>query len=693
MLDVARSIYIASAEGDSGKSTIALGIVNQLARTVGRVGVFRPVARVADGSDYVLDLLLGHDAIDLTYDEAVGVTYEDVHQDPEKAISTIISRYHAVDRKCDAVVIVGTDYTDITGAAEFEFNARIAANLGSPVALVVHGRDRTPEEIARVVEQTRAELEDSHARVAAVFANRCDPDQLEQIRAVLPADIGMGALPEDPVLIAPLLSALMQSVDGRLVSGDESLLSREVRAVLIGAMTPEHLLEHLVDGAVVITPGDRSDALVTLLSAHAAEGFPSLAGVILNGGFATPSPVGRLVEGLGSSLPIITTEHGTYGTARRAWNTRGRLSRESQLKVDLALSMFDRHVDTDALGALLDVARTDVITPLMFEYDLLDRARATRQRIVLPEGEDDRILRAASTLLTRDVCDLIILGNEASIRARAGELGLEIDAAQIVSPHDEELVERFAAEYYELRKHKGATIEAARDRVQDVSYFGTMMVQMGYADGMVSGAAHTTAHTIMPSFQIIKTVPGTSIVSSVFLMCLADRVLVYGDCAVNPDPTAEQLADIAISSAETALQFHIEPRVAMLSYSTGESGTGSDVDKVREATRLVRERRPDLLVDGPMQYDAAVEPSVAAAKAPDSPVAGQATVLVFPDLNTGNNTYKAVQRSAGAVAVGPVLQGLNKPVNDLSRGALVQDIVNTVAITAIQAQGLDTQEG
>jgi phosphate acetyltransferase len=336
----------------------------------------------------------------------------------------------------------------------------------------------------------------------------------------------------------------------------------------------------------------------------------------------------------------------------------------------------------------LNLAATDVVTPLMFEYALLDRARASRRRIVLPEGEDDRILRAAGTLLTRNVVDLTILGDPAAITTRAGELGIDLSAAQLLSPTDPEYVDRFAADYYEMRKAKGMTPEAARDRVQDVSYFGTMMVQLGLADGMVSGAAHTTAHTIVPSFQIIKTAPGVSVVSSVFLMCLADRVLVYGDCAVNPDPTAEQLADIAISSAETAVQFNIEPRIAMLSYSTGESGTGSDVDKVREATRLVRERRPDLLVDGPIQYDAAVEPSVAKSKAPNSPVAGRATVLIFPDLNTGNNTYKAVQRSAGAVAVGPVLQGLRKPVNDLSRGALVQDIVNTVAITAIQAQQL-----
>ena len=689
---MSRSIYIASAEGDTGKSTVALGITALLARSVGRVGVFRPVARVADGSDYVLDLLLGHDGVDLTYEECVGVTYEDVHADPERALQTIVARFHEVDRKCDAVVIVGTDYTDVSGAAEFEFNARIAANLGSPVALVVHGRERTPQEIAQVIQQSRAELEDNHAHVVAVFANRCDPEQVDEVRAALPADIGVGALPEDSVLMAPLLSALVDAVEGTVVSGDEALLSREVRDVTVGAMMPEHLLERLREGAVVITPGDRSDALLALLAAHLADGFPALSGIILNGGFPSPEPIARLVEGLGSSLPIITTDLGTYQTARRCWSTRGRLSRDSTLKVDTALSLFDRHVDTSALIDVLDVARTDVITPLMFEYDLLDRARAQRRHIVLPEGSDDRILKAASTLLTRDVVDLTILGSEQSIRARAAELGLEIDAATVISPSDEQLVERFAAKYAELRAHKGVTHDRAREVVQDVSFFGTMMVLEGLADGMVSGAAHTTAHTITPSFQVIKTAPGVSIVSSVFLMCLADRVLVYGDCAVNPDPTAEQLADIAISSAETARQFHIEPRVAMLSYSTGESGSGSDVDKVREATRIVRERRPDLLVDGPMQYDAAVEPSVARSKAPDSPVAGRATVLVFPDLNTGNNTYKAVQRSAGAVAIGPVLQGLNKPVNDLSRGALVADIVSTVTITAIQAQEMGVEE-
>ena len=683
---MARSIYIASVEGDTGKSSIALGITALFARTVSKVGIFRPVARVADGSDYVLQLLLGHDGVDLSYEECVGATYAEVHADPEGTLSRIVTRYHEVARKCEAVVIVGTDYTDVAGATEFDFNAKIAANLGAPVALVVRGVDRTPAQISDIIAQSRAQMDEHHAKVVAAFANRCAPDAVDAIRQALPADIGVAALPEEPLLYAPTLRALSDAVDGHMIAGDEALLSREVRSITVGAMNAEHLVDRLEDGGLVITPGDRADTVLAALTAHSAAGFPAIAGIVVTGGFRPHHSIQRLIDGMSPTLPIIASDLDTFDTAKRCWDTRGRLSRESVLKVDTALSLFERHVDGAQLMSKLNVAATDVVTPLMFEYTLLDRARTNRQRIVLPEGDDDRILRAAGTLLTRGVVDLTLLGEPGAVTARAGELGISLDGAQIISPQDPQYVDRFAAELYEMRKHKGMTLDGARDRVQDVSYFGTMMVQLGLADGMVSGATHTTAHTITPSFQIIKTTPGVSIVSSVFFMCLADQVLVYGDCAVNPDPTAEQLADIAISSAQTATMFSIEPRVAMLSYSTGESGSGSDVDKVREATRLVRERRPDLLVEGPIQYDAAVDPSVARSKAPNSPVAGRATVLIFPDLNTGNNTYKAVQRSAGAVAVGPVLQGLRKPVNDLSRGALVQDIVNTVAITAIQAQ-------
>ena len=688
---MARSLYITAAEGDTGKSTIALGMVDLLSRTVRRVGVFRPVARSTDQPDYVLEVLLAHDGVDLTYDQCVGVTYEEVHADPDAALSRIVTRYHEMARECDVVVVVGSDYTDVAGPTELAYNARVAANLGSPVLLVVRGAQRTPEEVRHVLDLMLVELKAQHAEALGVVANRCAPEELPAVREALGDVLPAWAVPEDQLLAAPTVRAVMEAVGGRLIGGDEELLSREALDLLVGAMSMEHLLERLTDGAVVITPGDRSDILLGLVTAHAADGFPSLAGIVLNGDFLPPEPIARLVSGLNQRLPIIATTQGTFRSANRAAAVRGRLTADSQRKVDTALALFERHVDGPAILQRLDVSKPSVVTPLMFEYELLDRARADRKHIVLPEGSDDRILRAASTLLQRDVAQLTILGNEAAIRTRAAELGLDLSGAAVVDPKEGDLFERFAVEYAELRKHKGMTVERAREIVDSVSYFGTMMVQLGLAAGMVSGAIHTTAHTIRPAFEIIKTQPGVGIVSSVFLMCLEDRVLVYGDCAVNPDPTAEQLADIAISSAETAAVFGIEPRIAMLSYSTGDSGTGADVDKVRTATALVRERRPDLDVEGPIQYDAAVDASVAKTKMPESSVAGRATVFVFPDLNTGNNTYKAVQRSAGAVAIGPVLQGLRKPVNDLSRGALVQDIVNTVAITAVQAQAMNKE--
>jgi len=699
---MARSIFITSAEGRSGKSTVALGVLDTLSHSVRRVGVFRPIARSSAERDYVLELLLAHDGVDLDYDECVGVTYDDVHADPDAALSRIVERYKAVEAQCDTVVIVGSDYTDVGSPTELGFNARIAANLGAPVLLVLTGRrpdetgGRSPDEMRQITELSLPELAAAHATTLAIVANRCDPDQLTEIAAAVAAtaagngasgaDLPVWTLPEDPFLVAPTVGEIQSAVNGELFAGDAELLSREVLGVVVSAMSMENVLVRLTEGAIVVVPGDRSEVLLAVLMAHASDTFPSLSGVVLNGGFDLAPPIERLMAGLDQTLPLIRTQHGTYQTALRITQTRGRLSATSRRKIDTALSIFEHGVETDVLLELLEVSRSDAVTPLMFEYGLVARARAGRRHIVLPEGDDDRILRAAGTILRRGIADLTILGEEADVRSRAVGLGIDIQAARVLSPFDPELRERFAEEYTRLRAHKGMVLDIARETVTDVSYFGTLMVHLGLADGMVSGAAHTTAHTIRPGFEIIKTRKGVSVVSSVFLMALADRVLVYGDCAVNPDPTAEQLADIAVSSSETAEQFGIAPRVAMLSYSTGESGAGADVEKVRTATALVRDLRPELLVEGPIQYDAAADAAVAAAKLPESQVAGRATVFIFPDLNTGNNTYKAVQRSAGAVAIGPVLQGLNKPINDLSRGALVEDIVNTVAITAIQAQ-------
>ncbi|WP_314432019.1 phosphate acetyltransferase [Microbacterium lacticum] len=708
---MAQSIYITSTEGLSGKSTIVLGVIDALTRSIPRVGVFRSIARSTSERDYVLEMLLDHIGVDLDYDEAVGVTYDEVRHDPDAALSKIVERFKAVEAKCDAVVVVGSDFTDVGSTSELGYNARIAANLGAPVLVVLNGRAdqgdrlgmsvaRTPEQLGQLMSLALTDISHQRAELFAVITNRADPARLPEINAAVhavvadapavdgtrEAPVGVWSIPEDVLLVAPAVRDIMLRLDGRLLRGDEELMTREVLDVVVAGMSLNNILPRLTDGAIVIVPADRTEVLLGLLLANSSGTFPSISGIILNGPFPLPPAVQELMAGLDSSLPIVQTDLDTYDTAVRVMGSRGRLAAGSQRRYDRALALFEQNVDTEEFTRALGLAHSAVVTPLMFEYQLLEKARTSRKRIVLPEGNDDRVLKAAATVLTRGIADLTILGEEAEVRGRALELGIDLSAAQVLSPFDPVIVDRFAREYEQLRRHKGVTYAQAADTVTDVSYFGTMMVHLGLADGMVSGAAHTTAHTIRPAFEIIKTRPGVSVVSSVFLMALADRVLVYGDCAVIPDPTAPQLADIAISSAATATEFGIEPRVAMLSYSTGESGSGEDVDKVREATALVRERAPELLVEGPIQYDAAADAAVAKAKMPGSAVAGRATVFVFPDLNTGNNTYKAVQRSAGAVAMGPVLQGLNKPINDLSRGALVDDIVNTIAITAIQAQ-------
>jgi phosphate acetyltransferase len=694
---VARSVYVASPEGLTGKSAVALGLLDALTREVGSVGVFRPLTTASSGRDdldLIVDLLINQPGISQTYDEAIGVTYEAARQNADEALHVIVERFGQLTDRFEVILVVGSDYTDVATGTELSFNAKIAANLGSPVVLVVHGRERNPEQIRAAAQSAMAELRANHAHTVAVIANRVDHDATDAVRQALAdlEDVVTAAIPESSLLSAPTFRALVEAADGELVLGSQTWMDREALGVIVAAMSLPHVLDRLVPDVAVIAASDRTDLLPGLMLAHQSGTFPALAGILLTGGYEMPETIRRLSEGVQQHLPIALTELGTFTTAERVMRVRGPITKDSSRKIETAYRAFAERVDQAALLAAIDISGSHVRTPLMFEYQLMERARADRQRIVLPESQDDRILEAAAILLLRGVADLTLLGEENRVRARASALGLDLDEATIVSPFDADLVEKFAAAYAEARAHKGMTVERAREIVTDISYFGTLMVQLGLADGMVSGAVNTTAHTIRPALEFVKTKPGVSTVSSVFLMCLADRVLVYGDCAVIPEPTTEQLADIAISSAETAQQFGIEPRVAMLSYSTGTSGSGADVEKVRAATALVAERSPDLLLEGPIQYDAAVDPQVARTKLPDSPVAGRATVFIFPDLNTGNNTYKAVQRSANAVAIGPVLQGLRKPVNDLSRGALRSDIVNTVAITAVQAQAIKRGE-
>jgi phosphate acetyltransferase len=686
---VASSVYVAGVGPGVGKGTVALGLVELLSRRVARIGVFRPLVP-GHGDDPLLTLLTSRYPVVAPYAESFGVTAAEAaalvaEGKREELISRIVERYGEVERQCASVVIIGSDFSDGQEEGrdelprELAFNARLANEFGSVVVPVVGGQGRRTD-LQAAVGSAYHSLVDLSATVLAVIANRVP----EGVAPLTGLPVPVWSIPEIPAIAAPTVAEVAAALDATVVTGGEAALDRDVLDYVVGAAHVPALLDHLTDGALLITPGDRADLLVAASAAHAA-GNVTLAGLVLTiGEFPDPRAV-RVIERLNTGLAMLVVRTDSYHTISAAGRIEAKLSPATPRKVEAALGAFEKHVDTAELTRLLDVTRSSRVTPLMFENDLIERARADRRHLVLPEGTDERILRATETLLRRGVADLTLLGDPAEITRRARELGVEIGAARLVDPATSEWRDDFAERYAELRKHRAVTLDLAYDVVRDVNYFGTMMVATGRADGMVSGANHTTAATIRPAFEIIKTVPEVSVASSVFFMLLADRVLVYGDCAVNPDPDAAQLADIALSSAQTAAAFGIEPRVAMLSYSTGSSGTGADVEKVAAATKLVRERRPDLPVEGPIQYDAAIDPGVAATKLPESVVAGKATVFVFPDLSAGNNTYKAVQRSANAVAVGPVMQGLRRPVNDLSRGATVKDIVNTVAITAIQA--------
>jgi phosphate acetyltransferase len=606
-------------------------------------------------------------------------------------IDTIIDRFKKLQDRHDFVVVEGTDFMSSNLNMEFDGNITIAKNLGVPAAIITKGDGKSVQEIVEVAVATTRSFLDEGVQILTVIANKLDPDQLEDVRTeltrALPNEIVVTCIPAAPDLDSPTMKEIFQSVGGRVLIG-EHLLSNQVDSSIVGAMQLHNCLSRLSRNTIIVTPGDRGDIILGALQANLSKNYPKVAGLVLTGGLQPDETIMNLMQGLDTVVPIIQVNTGTFKTVTKVANTKARISIDNPDKIALAISTFDKYVDAKSLEKKIITFRTSSITPRMFQYQLVKRAKEKRKHIVLPEGDDDRILLAANDLVKQDVVDLTILGQRESIQASMIRLNLDLDLdkVKIVNPRTSERYQDYVNTLYELRKSKNVTVEMARDLMLDVSYFGTMMVFKGEADGMVSGAAHTTQHTIRPALQFVKTKPGFSTVSSVFFMCLPNRVSVFGDCAVNPNPTSEQLAEIAISSAETSKMFGIDPKIAMLSYSSGTSGEGEDVEKVRKATEIVRQRRPDLKVEGPIQYDAAVDPSVGKKKMPNSEVAGQASVLIFPDLNTGNNTYKAVQRETGALAIGPMLQGLNKPVNDLSRGCTVADIFNTVVITAIQAQ-------
>ncbi|TFV94366.1 phosphate acetyltransferase [Algoriphagus kandeliae] len=691
------AIYLTTTEPFSGKSIFALGLMNMLASKAEKLAYFKPIISGGKKSrDRRLELISKQFNLTQSYEEMYAFTRKNAIKEINKRneaylIDSIIEKFNSLKEEADFVVVEGTDFTDVNTNVEFDGNITVAKNLGIPAAIILNGADRTTSEIVDLAMASANSYLTRGVQVLTLIANKVQASKLDEVlrrlRYVLPESILVNVIPSHQQLSNPTMGEIMESLGAKLLFGKEFLTNR-VDHSIVGAMQLHNFLDRLDNNTLVVTPGDRGDILVGSLQANISRNFGKVAGVIVSGGMYPESTIVKLIEGLETVVPVLQVEDGTFMVVTKVNQIRARISPNDKDKIALAIRLFDSHVDEKALSERITSFNSTILTPRMFQYQIVRRAKSHKKHIVLPEGNDERILKAADMLLRQEIVDLTILGNQDEIRSAISKLNLsmDLDKVNIVDPASSPNFENYAMTLYELRKNKGLSLATARDLMHDVSYFGTMMVYKGDADGMVSGAIHTTQHTIRPALQFVKTKPGVNTVSSVFFMCLPNRVSVFGDCAVVPNPTSEQLADIAISSAESAQMFGIEPKIAMLSYSSGSSGSGEEVEKVRAATELVKSRRPDLKIEGPIQYDAAVDPIVGKQKLPNSEVAGQASVLIFPDLNTGNNTYKAVQRETGAIAIGPMLQGLNKPVNDLSRGCTVIDIFNTVVITAIQAQ-------
>lgn len=695
---MSKAIYIASSEPNSGKSVITLGLMNLLVGKVKKIAYFKPIVnqRVEEGKDIHIETIIAQFGLNINYSDTFAFTYDQLLQyrsegNSAQIIDGIISRFKKLEESHDFVVVEGTGFNGDGASFEFDSNVDIAKNLGIPFILIARGDKCTPEEIGNGILSNYQVLQDKEVPVLAIIANKIVPEEMDELKQILinrlPEEIIKAVIPFNKNLSNPTMKEIFGAVKGKLLFGS-NLLSNQVDHSIVGAMQLRNCLTRLKENTLVVTPGDRADIIVAMLQANLSKNYPKVAGMILTGGLEPEEPIIKLMEGLETVIPMIQTESGTFETVNTVGSIQSRIYAENKPKIELAISTFEKYIDSEAIVKSIVTSHPEGMTPRMFQYQLVKRARLHKKHIVLPEGKDDRILIAASKLIAQDIVNLTILGKKDEIETALLRLNISFDTGHvnIVNPVDSPFFQNYVTTLFELRKTKNVNMEMAKDLMTDGAYFGTMMVFKGHADGMVSGAVNTTQHTIRPALQFVKTKPGIATVSSVFFMCLPDRVTVFGDCAVNPNPTSEQLADIAISSAESSLMFGIEPKIAMLSYSSGTSGQGEDVEKVRRATEIVKELRPDLKVEGPIQYDAAVDPEIGKQKMPNSPVAGQASVLIFPDLNTGNNTYKAVQRETGALAIGPMLQGLNKPVNDLSRGCTVDDIFNTVVITAIQAQ-------
>ncbi len=693
---MSKGIYVATIEPNSGKSIAVLGLMRMLLGKTAKVGYFRPIIEdLPTGEvDNHINTVLSYFELDINYKKTFAFTRSEVlnlynRGRSGEVIDEIIKKYKKLEERFDFVLVEGTDFSHENSSIELDLNILVSKNLGLPVIIVMRGDKKTLNETVDSVQLAHDTFKQS-VDVLSIVANKVPEYHFSDLKHTLEKrinDTEITVIPKITSLASPTLKEVIKALDGEVLFGKE-LLNNLIENFSVGAMQLRNYLTHLKDNALVITPGDRADIILGALQANISKNYPKISGIILTGGLIPEDSILKLIEGLSSVVPIISVKGGTYHVTNSIGDIKSKIYAENIEKINTSISVFEQHVNTDKLADKLVTFKSDIITPSMFQYELLQRALKNKKHIVLPEGYDERILRATAKLINMQVVDVTLIGEKEKIKERIDKLDipLNIEDVNVVWPTQSEHYNDYVQTFYELRKHKNVNLEMARDAMTDVSYFGTMMIYKGHADGMVSGAVHTTQHTLRPALQFIKTKPGVNIVSSVFFMCLEDRVSVFGDCAINPNPNADELAEIAMQSAETAKNFGIEPKVAMLSYSSGASGKGADVDKVRQATQIVKNMDSHIKIEGPIQYDAAVDEHIGKSKMPNSEVAGNASVLIFPDLNTGNNTYKAVQRETGALAIGPMLQGLNKPVNDLSRGCTSEDIYSTVIITAIQAQ-------
>ncbi len=694
-----KAIYLTTIEPQSGKSLISVGLMHELLGRTSKVAYFRPIIDdLPEGEkDNHIETAIQHFKLSLKYEEAYALKMSEVVKMKNEGrdsdvMEKIIKKYKKLESRCDLILIEGSDFTGKEGSTiEFSLNVDIASNLSVPVILVGSGIGKTMDEFVNSMRLAYDSFVERGVEVIAIIANKIlkknTKTVVKALQKAIPGNVHINAIHRESQLIHPNVREIVEHFGSDVIAGNE-FLDKSIKHILVGAMQLRHFLPTIKDKSLVIVPGDRADIILGSLQANRSANYPNISGIVLSGGLKPEKPVLRLLEGIDPKVPIFSVKENTYEVAGIIAHFHSKIQAGDTRKVLESIRLFKKYVPTEEIFNHLVQFESGHLSPSMFLYNLFEKAKRIRKRIVLPEGNDPRILKAACRIQTQDIVDLIILGKREQIQQQllSQNIKLDLSKIQVIDPVASPRFQDYVKMLYELRKHKGLSLPVAEDLVADVSYFGTMMIYAGDADGMVSGAAHTTQHTIRPALQIIKTKPESKIVSSVFFMCLPNRVSAFADCAINVNPTSGELAEIAIATADSAITFGIDAKIAMLSYSSGSSGKGEDVEKVREATEIVKKMRPDLKVEGPIQYDAAVDPVVGKSKMPGSLVAGQANVLIFPDLNTGNNTYKAVQRETGALAVGPMLQGLNKPVNDLSRGCTVEDIYNTILLTAIQAQ-------